>query len=391
MFSDQFSQFEADKGAVGRPRGLSPALRKFRQLTEPVPDSRLEQMAVAAQRSTRQHFGRTMRLFAPLYVSNECINVCQYCGFSRTNDDILRVTLKPEQVAAEAEHLAAQGFRHILLVSGEHPKFVSPDYVSRCLERIVTKTPSVGIEIAPMEVEDYQPMVAAGAESLVVYQETYHREVYAEMHTAGPKKDFDWRLDTLERGAAAGFRRLQAGVLLGLADWREEALALAAHVEHLLRTCWRSFISISLPRLRPCAGNFQPLTKVSDRDYLQMILAFRLIFPQIGITLSTRESPHLRDALFPLGVTMISAGSHTEPGGYTGQGADDLHHTVRGRRQELKRVSTFDETGVTRATGQFNIADERSAPEIAQKLRNLGLEPVWKDWDSSLAGSPLAA
>ncbi len=362
-------------------RGKSARLRQFAQLTGELDDVQLEHLAQQSQAATRRHFGKTMRLFAPLYVSNECINVCKYCGFSRTNTEILRVTLEPEEVEAEARHLAGEGFRHILLVSGEHPKFTHSAYLAECTRRILPIVPSVSIEVQPMETPDYEDVVEAGAESLVVYQETYNREVYKQMHESGPKKDFDWRLDSLERGYAAGFRRLQLGALLGLANWREEAFALAEHVEYLLKNCWRSFISVSLPRLRPCAGEFTPLTTVSDRDFLQLICAFRVTFPEIGITLSTRENPRLREALMPLGVTMMSAGSHTEPGGYTGQGQERLHQTVRGRQVDLDESAP---KGSNAATGQFQISDERSAGEIARLLLNHGLEPVWKDWDQGL-------
>ena len=179
-----------------------------------------------------------------------------------------------------------------------------------------------------METEDYRPLVRAGADGLVVYQETYDRAVYAQMHTAGPKRNFDWRLETPERAYAAGFRRLGIGALYGLGDWRREAIALAAHAEYLLRHCWKAQLTLSLPRLRPCAGQFQPPASMSERDMVQLVCALRLLLPDAGLVLSTRESPRLRDGLIPLGITMISAGSHTEPGGYTGAGREKLHHTA---------------------------------------------------------------
>ena len=348
-------------------------------LLQPLETAHLETLAQQAEQLTRQNFGRTMRLFAPLYLSNECVNICKYCGFSRDNP-ILRVTLELDQVVAEARHLYEQGFRNILLVAGEHPKFVAPDYLSRCVERLREFIPAVSLEVAPMETEDYRPMVQAGAEGLVVYQETYDRNVYGELHVAGPKRDFDWRLDCAERAYAAGFRRLGVGALFGLAPWREEALALAAHIDHLLRHCWKASVTVSLPRLRPAAGEFQPREAFSDRDLVQLILALRLCFPQVGIVLSTRETPELRDRLARLGVTMMSAGSHTEPGGYTGAGAESVHRTQRGKAvavpaSEGERLS---------ATEQFSIADERSPGEMAAQLRELGLEPVWKDWDAAI-------
>ena len=238
-----------------------------------------------------------------------------------------------------------------------------------------------------MEARDYAPLVAAGAEGLVVYQETYDREVYAEMHTAGPKRDFDWRLDTASRAYEAGFRRLGIGALYGLADWRWEALCVASHALWLLRNCWKAQLTLSLPRLRPCAGAFQPRTSMSDREMVQLVCAFRLLLPDVGLVLSTRESSELRDGLMPLGITLMSAGSHTEPGGYTGAGQEGLHRTEQGRIVELG-ASEWAPAEVggkgPAATEQFNIADVRSAAEVADRLRRLGYEPVWKDWDAAL-------
>lgn len=354
-------------------------LRRFESLIAPKTDAEFEQLAQEARSQTLRYFGRTMRLFAPLYLSNECINNCRYCGFSRDNP-ILRVTLDVPQVLAEAGHLARQGFRQILLVAGEHPKFVTQGYLAECVRALAPQFSSISIEVGPMETDDYRTIVDAGAEGLVVYQETYNREVYAEMHTSGPKRDFGWRLDAPVRAYHAGFRRIGIGALIGLAPWQEEAVALAAHVDYLLKHCWQAQITISLPRLRPAAGEFTPKYTMTDRELAQLIAAFRVVFPQVGIVLSTREHASLREALFPLGVTMISAGSHTEPGGYTHQGADDLHLTVRGRRIVPEHVQPADT-----AAAQFEISDSRSAAEIAELLRRRGFEPVWKDWDQALA------
>lgn len=361
------------------PGRKSPLLERFWGLLETKTPSQLEAMAREASALTRRYFGRTMRLFAPLYVSNECVNNCSYCGFSRDNPNILRVTLSIEQVVREARHLAAQGFRHILLVAGEHPKFVSDGYLEECIRAIRDFIPTVAIEVGPMEAPEYARMVAAGAEGLVVYQETYDREVYAQMHTAGPKKDFDWRMACPERGHEGGFRRIGIGALFGLSDWRLEALRLAAHLEHLQRHCWRASFTVAFPRLRPAAGGFQPLTGFPDWALVQTLCAFRLTFPEAGIVLSTREPAALRDALAPLGVTSMSAGSHTEPGGYTGAGAEDLHLTVKGRRVDLA-----DKPEQAKAEGQFGIADTRSPAEVTAMLRRQGLDPVWKDWDSAI-------
>lgn len=351
-----------------------PTLAGFLRLLEPVSDEGLRQMAASSASITRRHFGKTMRLFAPLYLSNECINSCVYCGFSRENA-IARVTLEIEETLREARHLASEGFRNILLVAGEHPKFVSGGYLEQCLSRLAEFVPGLAIEVAPMETSDYVPLVRAGAEGLVVYQETYDEPAYAALHVAGPKKNFAWRLACPERGYAAGFRRVGIGALFGLSPWRREALALAAHLDYLMKTCWKAQFTVSLPRMRPAAGEFHPPFSLPDREFIQLICAFRITFPHVGIVMSTREPAALRDVLAPLGVTLMSAGSHTEPGGYTGQGRQNLHLSVRGRQQE---------TSEDVAEPQFTISDDRSAAEVANRLGALGLEAVWKDWDASI-------
>jgi 2-iminoacetate synthase len=362
------------------------SLADFAALLSPAASEILETLGRRAHQMTQQRFGKVIRLFAPLYLSNECINNCTYCGFSRDNP-ILRVTLSLDEVKREADALRAQGFRNLLLVSGEHPKFVSNHYMRDCIAALHPDWPSVSLEIGPMETEEYRPLVAAGADGLVVYQETYDRKVYAEMHTAGPKRNFDWRLETPERAYAAGFRRLGISPLYGLADWRYEALSAAAHADYLLRNCWKAALTISTVRIRPCAGEFEPLTHISDRELAQLVCALRLTFPDVGIVLSTRENPKLRDGLMSLGVTMMSAGARTEPGGYTGAGKNNIHHTERGIIKGLASGSSEwapVEGRATNATGQFNVADERSPHEVAERIRQQGYEPVWKDWDAAL-------
>jgi 2-iminoacetate synthase len=368
---------------------VSDALRKpalsladFATLISPAAGNALEELARRSRALTLQRFGRVIRLFAPLYLSNECINNCKYCGFSRDNP-ILRVTLSLDEVLAESRALNEQGFRNILLVSGEHPKFVSNGYLAECVAAVHAETPSVSLEIGPMETADYAPLVQAGADGLVVYQETYDRAVYEQMHTAGPKRNFDWRLETPERAYAAGFRRLGIGALYGLSDWKREAISVAAHAQYLLRHCWKSQITISLPRLRPCAGEFEPLTHLSDRELVQLVCAFRLFLPDVGLVLSTREPASLRDGLIPLGITLMSAGSHTEPGGYTGAGKQNVHLTQRGRIVELADGAS-EWSGGRSATGQFETADDRSPDEMAAVIAKLGYEAVWKDWDAAL-------
>jgi len=358
---------DADVRAV-LARGRAATLEDFAILVSPVATAHLEPLSRLSQAATQRFFGRTIRLFAPIYLSNECVNICKYCGFSRHNP-IPRLTITVDQVEREVRMLAARGFRSLLLVAGEHPKFVSNGYVEETIRRLLPVMPGISLELGPLETPDYRPMVAAGAEGLVVYQETYHEPTYRELHTAGPKKHYGWRMDTPERGYAAGFRRLGIGALFGLHDWRYDALAVAAHAQHLLRTCWKAHFTISLPRMRPAAGGWQPRPEhfLPDREFVQTICALRLFLPHAGLVLSTREPPHLRDGLVRLGITSMSAGASTEPGGYS---------------------SAFDETTWTPKADQpgeqFHIADERPPHEVAAMIRRQGYEPVWKDFDRAL-------
>jgi 2-iminoacetate synthase len=360
------------------------SLQDFAHLLSPAAGELLEVLGRRSQQLTRQRFGKVIRLFAPLYLSNECLNNCKYCGFSRANP-IVRVTLSVEEARREAGALLEQGFRNILLVAGEHPKCVSTTYLRECVAALHAAVPSLSLEVGALATEQYRPLVAAGADGLVVYQETYDRAVYADLHTSGPKRNFDWRLETPERAYAAGFRRLGISPLYGLADWRYEALSVAAHADYLLRHCWKAFLTISLTRLRPAAGEFAPRTPLADRDLVQLLCALRLMFPDAGLVLSTRESPKMRNGLIPLGVTLMSAGSHTEPGGYTGAGRQHLRQRARGPLMPaVAGSSEWAPAPPANATEQFSIADPRSPHEVADLIRGLGYEPVWKDWDRAL-------
>jgi 2-iminoacetate synthase len=322
-------------------------------LLSPAAATRLEDLANAAHHLTVRRFGRAVRLFAPLYLSNECVSTCTYCGFSAGND-IVRRTLTPEEVRAEADELVARGFRHLLLVAGEHARIVSKDYLVACVEAIAPVVPEISVEVQVWDEATYHRLVAAGADGVVVYQETYDRSTYREVHLKGKKRNYDWRLAAPDRAAAAGMRRLGIGALLGLHDdWRAEALLLAGHAQALTRRWWRCEVAMALPRLRPAAGGFEPADPVDDPAFVQLLCALRLVLPDVGITMSTREPAALRDALVPLGVTTMSAGSHTEPGGYAAP---------------------------SDAEPQFAISDERSPAEVATALRAAGYDPVWKDW-----------
>jgi 2-iminoacetate synthase len=213
--------------------------------------------------------------------------------------------------------------------------------------------PSLSVEVQVWDTATYRRLVEAGCEGLVVYQETYAPGTYAAVHLKGKKRNYDWRLAAPDRGAAAGMRRLGIGALLGLhPDWRAEAIAVAAHASALLRRWWRCEVTVSLPRLRPAAGGYEPADPVGDAALAQLLCALRLYLPDVGITLSTREPAELRDALVPLGVTQMSAGSHTEPGGYAAP---------------------------SDAEAQFEVSDTRSPAEVARALRRSGYDPVWMD------------
>jgi 2-iminoacetate synthase len=350
--ADRATAADVDRALAVPRRGLA----ELAALVSPAASARLPDLARAAHALTVQRFGRTIRLYAPLYLSNECVSTCTYCGFARTNP-IARRTLSPEQVRAEARELAARGFRHLLLVAGEHPRFVSGDHLVGLCRDLAPTVPQLSIETQVWDRDTYQRLVRAGCDGLVVYQETYDRDVYARVHLAGRKRRYAWRLAALDRGASAGMRRLGLGALLGLQpDWRSDAIALAAHARALIRRWWRCEVAVSVPRLRPAPGGFTPANPVSDRDFVQLVCALRLTLPDVGITLSTREPPALRDALVRLGVTAMSAGSRTGPGGYA-EPSD--------------------------ADSQFTVVDDRSPAGIAAMLQEAGYDPVWKDWQRS--------
>ena len=323
---------------------ISPAGRKF-----------LEEMAQLAHQLTVQRFGRTIRLYAPLYLSNDCTNSCRYCGFNKENK-FERTRLTIDQAVEEANIIASEGFRDILLVSSEDRQFVSVDYLAELARKLRGKFASISIEVYQMSSAEYAKLFEAGIEGVTLYQETYNREAYTYYHPSGPKSDFDNRLDTPDHISAAGMREIGLGVLLGLTDWRIETLALAEHAHYLIKRYWQSHVSFSFPRLRPAyeIGCSQFRHLLSDKNLVQMITALRLCFADAGLVLSTRERAELRDHLVKLGITKLSAGSKTNPGGYSGHSG---------------------------AIEQFEIDDNRSPAHVAAMIKQQGFEPVWKDWD----------
>jgi 2-iminoacetate synthase len=332
----------------------------FMALLSPAAAPFIESIAQKAHRITRQRFGNTILLYAPLYLSNYCTNGCRYCGFNATNKAHRRI-LSPDEIEQEATIIHSRGFRHILLVTGEAPQVAGDDYLVNAIERIRCLFSSISIEVYPMDDSGYRRMAAAGVDGLTIYQETYNQKLYAEMHPFGRKSDFVFRLQGAECGGTAGLRRIGIGALLGLGHFRAEGFFTGLHALYLSRLYWRSYISVSFPRMRPSEGGFAPLNPVSDSDFVQIICALRLLLPDAGIVMSTRESAGLRDHLLPLGITQMSAGSCTSPGGY----------------------AYPDES-----TRQFDISDERTPAEVERMIRSQGYEAMWKDWDRGFHENP---
>jgi 2-iminoacetate synthase len=340
--------------ALSEPAGTY-NFNKLLTLVSPTAEDYLEQMAQLAHQLTIKRFGPTIRLYAPLYLSNYCINSCYYCGFNKNNKSE-RTRLTIDQALAEADIIASEGFRDILLVSSEDRKFISVDYLAELAGKLRGKFASISIEIYQLSKDEYARLFKAGIEGVTLYQETYDREAYKYYHPSGPKSDYDNRLKTPDYIATAGMREVGLGVLLGLTDWRIETLALAEHAHYLIKRYWQSHVSFSFPRLRPApeVGSAQFKHLLSDKNLVQMITALRLCFADAGLVLSTRESAQLRDHLVKLGITKLSAGSKTNPGGYSGR---------------------------CQAIEQFQIDDNRNPAQVAAMIRQLGFEPVWKDWD----------
>jgi 2-iminoacetate synthase len=322
-------------------------------LLSPAADPFLPQLAGLSKKITLQRFGRTTQLYGPIYLSNYCTNSCAYCGFS-ANNRIFRRCLTQDEAAAEAEILHHRGYNHILLVSGEANNAVDVDYLETLAIRLRDKFSSISIEVQPLTCSEYKRLFTAGITAVAVYQETYDRSLYERVHLSGKKCNFDYRLDTPTRIGTAGMREIGIGALLGLGDWRAEGMALGYHLSWLQKRFWQTSFTISFPRLRPAAGEFEPLVQVSERDLSHLIFALRIFDPDIGLLLSTREEARFRDGMLGLGPTRYSAGSCTAPGGY----------------------SNPNQPGE-----QFSVGDHRTLAEVCATIRAHGLDPVYKDWD----------
>ncbi len=328
------------------------SLEDLMALLSPAAAPFLEQMANLSHELTQKRFGKTLQMYIPLYLSNKCSNNCLYCGF-RNKNRIKRITLTMDQIMEEVKVIKSYGFDHILLVTGESRKSAGIEYFERVLRLIRPYFSHISMEVQPMGQEDYERLISLGLNAVLVYQETYGKR-YHEFHQGGIKSDFFYRLDTPDRIGSAGMHKIGLGALLGLDDWRTDSWFTGLHLNYLKRRYWRTKFSVSFPRLRPAVGVIEPRVIVTDRDLAQLICAYRIFDENLELSISTRESVRFRDNAIKIGITSISAGSKTEPGGYT---AD------------------------TGELEQFEINDSRSPEEIALMISHNGYEPVWKDWD----------
>lgn len=334
----------------------------FMALISPAAAAYLEPLAQRAQQLTRQRFGNVVSFYVPLYLSNLCANDCTYCGFSMSNH-IKRKTLNADEIERECVAIKALGFEHLLLVTGEHQTKVGMDYFRQHIPPIRRHFSSLMMEVQPLGQDDYAELKNLGLDGVLVYQETYHPATYLKHHLRGHKQDFHWRLATPDRLGRAGIGKIGLGALIGLSShWRTDCYLLAEHLLYLQQTYWQSQYSISFPRLRPCAGGIEPASIMSEPQLVQLICAFRLLAPNVELSLSTRESPYFRDHVIPMAINSVSAGSKTQPGGYADHVTPELE--------------------------QFAPHDGRTPQQVAAAISQAGLQPVWKDWDSYL-GRPL--
>ena len=327
-------------------------LEDFKALISPAAKPYLEDMAQLSRALTKKRFGNTIQMYSPIYLSNECQNICTYCGFSMTNK-IPRRTLTDAEILKEVAYIKSKGYDHILLVTGEANKTVGVEYIKNALQLIRSHFSNITIEVQPLDQKDYEELIDNGLFAVLVYQETYHRDEYKKHHPKGKKSNFNYRLETPDRLGKAGIHKIGLGALFGLEDWRADSFFTALHLKYLQKTYWKTKYSISFPRLRPHSGGLDPKVEMTDPDLVQLICAFRLLDEDVELSMSTRESEVFRNNIVNLGVTSISAESKTNPGGYA---------------------------VAPESLEQFEISDERSTEAVASMLKSKGLEVVWKDW-----------
>ncbi len=365
MFSDELQKYDWDdttaaimsKTAADVDRALAKerhTVDDFMALISPAAAPRLEEMARLSRALTQKRFGKTISMYIPMYITNSCTNSCVYCGFNRHNK-MERVILTPGQIKDECEAIRRLGpFENLLIVTGENPRLAGTDYLEEALKVCRPYFNNLTIEVMPLSAEDYSRLTHAGLNGVVCFQETYNRARYKVYHPAGMKSNFEWRLNGYDRMGSVGVHKIGMGVLIGLEDWRTDVTMMARHLLYLRRHYWRTRYSVNFPRMRPSEGHFQPNVVMSDRELAQLTFAFRIFDPDVDISFSTRESPDFRNNIATLGVTSMSAGSKTDPGGY----------------------ATYPQS-----LEQFAVSDERSPAQVEADIRRLGYEVVWKDWD----------
>ncbi len=335
----------------------APGYLDLLNLLSPAAAAFLPQMRASATLLRRRYYGRTVSIYAPLYISNSCVNSCLYCDFN-IRHQAPRKILTPDEIMIEAEAIRATGIDSLLIVAGEDPRATTVEFLCEAGRRLKQRFSFLALEVAPQSEEAYAKLFEAGYEGVVCFQETYNRDLYRHLHPAGPKSDYDWRLWTQLRAGKAGMRTLGAAFLLGLDDWRIEAASLGAHALYLLRECYRAKIQFAFPRITPVSGGFQPARPVEEAELEQMMLAFRIAFPQCGMTVSTRESPAFRDAIVQTCADNMSAGSRVTPGGYAILAGEDV--------------------------GQFTLNDPRTVAAVETAIRSHGQEVVRKYWDNRI-------
>ncbi len=327
----------------------------FMALISPAAEPYLEQMAQKSRAYTQMRFGKTISMYVPLYLTNSCQNSCVYCGFQSKNK-IKRIILNDEEIMQELKAIKEIGpFQNLLLVTGENPKAAGVDYIANALKMAQPMFNNLSVEVMPLDTDGYRQLTEAGLYGVVCFQETYNRANYKTYHPVGMKSNFEWRVNGFDRMGQAGVHKIGMGVLIGLEDWRTDVTMMAHHLRYLQRNYWKTRFSVNFPRMRPSENDhFQPNVIMNDKEYVQLMLAFRLFDHDVDISVSTREEPEFRKNILQLGVTSMSAGSRTDPGGYAVY------------KQELE---------------QFVVSDPRNPRDVEAEIHENGYEVVWKDWD----------
>lgn len=343
--------------ALAKSRNDEPLdLGDFMALISPKAIPFISEMAILAQKYTRRRFGNGVSMYVPLYLTNLCTNNCRYCGFAAHNKFARRV-LNAKETELECEAIKKMGYENILIVTGENERRGGMDYFREMVPIVARYASYMSMEVQPLDTEEYAELKTLGIDAVMVYQETYDPDCYRENHLSGKKTNMRYRMETPERLGDAGIDKVGIGALLGLYEWKADTVALAMHLQYMRKHYWQTRMSLSFPRLRPAAGGFEPISPVNDLQMLQCVCAWRLFDHELEISISTREKPHFRDAIVPVAITAISAGSSTQPGGY----AVDRHDLP-----------------------QFIISDDRSVTEVTEALRLHGLEPIFREARSSI-------